>query len=196
VWAWSLLAGGLGIVALVLGLRLANRLVVLPAQQLPDLGAVPQHTIVALLLMSAPVAGIVEEAAFRGYMQGPIERRYGIGVAILITGTMFAVAHLDFTLILWPYYVSVAALYGVVTYLTGSIRPAVVLHTAGNTYSNFDLWIRGRAEWQAASGPGTLVWSTGPDISFLMTVMVLLLCAAAAVWAYVQLSRVSLGASE
>ena len=101
-WVWSLVAGGLALVALVLGLRLANRLVVLPAQQLPDLGAVPQHTVVALLVMSAPVAGIVEEAAFRGYMQGPIERRYGIAVAILITGTMFAVAHLDFTLILWP----------------------------------------------------------------------------------------------
>lgn len=190
-WVWSLLAGGLALVALVLGLRLANRLVVLPAQQLPDLGAVPQHTVVALLVMSAPVAGIVEEAAFRGYMQGPIERRYGIGVAILITGTMFAVAHLDFTLILWPYYISVAALYGVVTYLTGSIRPAVVLHTAGNTYSNFDLWMRGRAEWQAASGSGSLVWSTGPDAAFVTTGLAVVLCTVAAVWAYVQLSHVS-----
>jgi hypothetical protein len=35
VWAWALLAGGLGIVALVLALRVANRLVVLPQQQLP-----------------------------------------------------------------------------------------------------------------------------------------------------------------
>ena len=30
VWMWALLAGGLGIVSLVLALRLANRLVVLP----------------------------------------------------------------------------------------------------------------------------------------------------------------------
>lgn len=30
MWAWALIAGGLGIVALVLGLRLLNRLVVLP----------------------------------------------------------------------------------------------------------------------------------------------------------------------
>lgn len=103
-WAWALLAGGLGIVALVLALRVANRLVVLPQQQLPDLAQVPEVTVLFLLLMAAPVAGIVEEAAFRGYMQGPIERRYGLAVAILITGTMFAVAHLDFTLILWPYY--------------------------------------------------------------------------------------------
>ena len=105
VWAWALLAGGLGLVALVLALRLANRMVMLPEQQIPDLSQVPSLTVVSLLLMGAPVAGIVEEAAFRGYMQGPIERRYGLPVAILITGTMFAVAHLDFTWILWPYYV-------------------------------------------------------------------------------------------
>jgi len=43
-------------------------------------------------------------------MQGPIERRRGLLIAILITGTMFALVHLDFTPILWPYYVAVAAL--------------------------------------------------------------------------------------
>ena len=86
-------------------------MVLLPPQRLPDLGNVPESTVIALLLMAAPVAGIVEEAAFRGYMQGPIERRHGLLVAILITGTMFAVAHLDFTLILWPYYVAVRDLW-------------------------------------------------------------------------------------
>src|ERR1700710_1150765 len=35
VWVWALLAGGLGIVALVLALRIANRMIVLPQQQLP-----------------------------------------------------------------------------------------------------------------------------------------------------------------
>ena len=66
VWAWALVAGGLGIVALVLALQVANRLVLLPPQTLPDLGNVPESTVMALLLMAAPVAGIVEEAAFRG----------------------------------------------------------------------------------------------------------------------------------
>jgi hypothetical protein len=64
MWAWALLAGGLGIVALVLALRVANRLVMLPQQQLPDLSQVPEITVLSLLLMAAPVAGIVEEAAF------------------------------------------------------------------------------------------------------------------------------------
>lgn len=188
VWAWALLAGGLGIVALVIALRMANRLVVLPAQTLPDFGAVPAFTVLSLLLMAAPVAGIVEEAAFRGFMQRPIERRHGLVVAILITGTMFAVAHLDFTWILWPYYVAVAAIYGTVTHLTRSILPAVVLHTAGNTYSNLDLWWHGQAEWQASSST-TLIWTAGADASFWRAGLALALVTAAMAWAYVKLSR-------
>jgi membrane protease YdiL (CAAX protease family) len=189
VWAWALLAGGLGIVALVLTLRVANRLVILPQQQLPDLAQVPKVTVLSLLIIAAPVAGIIEEAAFRGYMQGPIERRYGLAIAILITGTMFAVAHLDFTLMLWPYYVAVAAIYGTVTYLTKSILPAMVLHTGGNIYSNIDLWLRGQAEWQASSVPAVLIWTTGADASFWISSIELIIVAAAMVWAYFKLAR-------
>ena len=134
VWVASLIAGGLGLVALVLALRVANRMVVLPEQPLPDLSAIPQVTVLSLLIAGAPVAGIIEEAAFRGYMQVPIEKRYGLVVAILITGTMFALVHLDFTPVLWPYYVAVAAIYGTVTKDTGySARGLDLIRTAAAT---------------------------------------------------------------
>jgi hypothetical protein len=58
-WIWSLVAGGLGIVTLVIALRLLNRVVQLPAQHLPDLSQVLRSTVFALLLTAAPVAGIV-----------------------------------------------------------------------------------------------------------------------------------------
>jgi len=189
LWAWSLLAGGLGIVVLVLALRVVNRLVLLPEQRLPAFTSVPSFTVFSLLLFAAPVAGIVEESAFRGYMQQPIERRYGLFVAILITGTMFAVAHLDFTLALWPYYIAVSAIYGTVAYLTNSILPAIVLHTCGNLYSNFDLWMHGKAEWQASAGTATLIWNTGVDRSFWYSVLALILFAATMLWAYFMLAR-------
>jgi membrane protease YdiL (CAAX protease family) len=189
VWTWAILAGGLGIVALVLGLRVVNRIVTLPRQELPVLSNVPALTVWSLLLMAAPVAGLIEEAAFRGYMQGPIERRYGLVVAILITGTMFAVAHLDFTLMLWPYYVAVAALYGTVTHLTNSIWPAIVLHTGGNIYSNVDLLLHGQAEWQASSGAAELVWATGVDAAFVSLAVALLVVAAGVAWAFVKLAE-------
>ena len=38
----------------------------------------PTAMIEGLLLIAAPAAGIIEESAFRGYMQGPIERRLGL----------------------------------------------------------------------------------------------------------------------
>jgi membrane protease YdiL (CAAX protease family) len=187
-WAWALVAGGFGLVTLVASLRLANRVVLLPSQTLPDLSAVPARTIWGLLLMSAPVAGLVEEASFRGYMQGPLERRLGLTPAILITGTMFAVAHLDFTPILWPYYVAVAAIYGTVTSLTNSIRPAIVLHTAGNIYSNIDLLLHGKAEWQAPAGTAATVWTTGVDSSFVLTLGALVIALTATLWAYANLA--------
>ena len=191
MWAWALVAGGLGIVALVLGLRVVNRLVTLPQQEVPDLTQIPSVTVVALLLMSAPVAGVIEESAFRGYMQGPIERRFGIVLAIVITGTMFAVAHLDFTWVLWPYYVAVAAIYGMVTYLTNSILPSIVLHTAGNVFSNTDLWLHGQAEWQTSAGSAALIWGPGPDPSFWFTAAAFVVVMAATVGAYVRLARVA-----
>ena len=191
VWVWSLVTGGLALVALVLALRLANRFVALPAQTFPELGRVPATTIVALLLIAAPAAGIIEESAFRGYMQGPIERRFGLLPAILITGTMFAVAHLDFTPILWPYYVAVAAIYGVITHVTGSIFPAIVLHTVGNLYSNFDLYLHGQAEWQAPAIQAASIWRTGPDASFWFSVATLVAVAGLVALAYSALRNVA-----
>jgi len=165
-WFWALLAGGIGIVAIVILLRLLNRMILLPEQHLPDFSRVPRSTLYSLLLAAAPIAGVIEESAFRGYMQKPIERKYGLLVAIFITGTMFALVHLDFTLVLWPYYIVVAAVYGTVTWLCDSILPAIVLHTAGNIYSNLDLLSTGRAEWQAPVGTNGLIWTTGADLSF------------------------------
>jgi len=155
----------------------------LPAQSLPDLGSASQTTIVGLLLAAAPVAGIIEESAFRGYMQTPIERRFGLPAAVLITGTMFALAHLDFTPVLWPYYMAVAAIYGAVTSIARSILPAIVLHTAGNLYSNFDLYLYGQAEWQApatrglsASAIDSAFWLSAADLAALSVLAVVAFC--------------------
>ena len=136
-----------------------------------------------LLLASAFFAGVIEEAAFRGYMQKPLEERYGIVWACLVTGTMFAVAHLSFTWVLWPYYVAVQVIYGTVTFATKSILPAMALHTLGNTYSNFDLWLHGRSDWQTGPARTKLVWETGADGALWIATAGLLISGALAVWA-------------
>jgi membrane protease YdiL (CAAX protease family) len=191
VWAWALVAGGLGLVALVLAFRVGNRLMLLPYQDYQDFPNVSALTVVSLLVVGAAGAAIVEEAAFRGYMQGPIERRYGLVVAILVTGTTFTITHLHYTLFLWllPHYVAVAAIYGTVTYLTQSILPSVVLHTGWNLYSNLDAWLHGQVRWPGPSGPTVLIWNTGADASFWILSTSLVIVAATMVWAYSRLAR-------
>jgi membrane protease YdiL (CAAX protease family) len=193
VWGWALVAGSLGFGALVLFLRVLNRLVRLPQQQFPDLSQISYVTAFSLLFMSAAVAGIVEEASFRGYMQGPIERRHGPVVAILVTGSLFGLAHFthpEVTLILMPYYLAVAAIYGALAYLTNSILPCVVLHATGNVLGGIELLARGRSEWQASSTPDPLIWETGTDASFGVSCVGLMVVGAAVVWAYRTLATV------
>lgn len=50
VWGWALVAGSLGFGALVLFLRVLNRLVRLPQQQFPDLSQISYVTAFSLLL--------------------------------------------------------------------------------------------------------------------------------------------------
>src|SRR5437867_9472566 len=77
VWGAALLAGFLGIVSLLIALGAVNRLVRLPVQSTDDFSQIAFLTLLSWNLMGSVVAGVVEEASFRGYMQGPIERRHG-----------------------------------------------------------------------------------------------------------------------
>jgi membrane protease YdiL (CAAX protease family) len=80
VWLWSLLAGGLGMAGVMSLAFLIARLADLPADAFKspiDLSVLPPWTVISVLLSIAAVAGVVEEAAFRGYMLSQIERRHG-----------------------------------------------------------------------------------------------------------------------
>lgn len=94
-WGMAIFAGLLGFAALVPGLAVLSRLVTLPqtSQPIDVPPQMPFVTVFLLLVMASIVAGVVEEAAFRGYMQGPIERRHGPVVAILLMGALFGLAH-------------------------------------------------------------------------------------------------------
>jgi membrane protease YdiL (CAAX protease family) len=185
VWSAAIGAGLVGLIWVLVVQQVLNRMVRLPQQIVPDTSHIPAVTLVGLLFMAAIVAGIVEEAAFRGYMQGPIERRHGPVAAIVITGVMFGFghfAHPEVTLVLMPYYVAVAAVYGGLAYITNSILPSLVLHAGGNMFMFLGQFGAGRSEWQATAAP--LVWETGPDATFVVTVAAAILLGAAAFWAY------------
>jgi membrane protease YdiL (CAAX protease family) len=191
VWGAALLAGMLGLVSVLLFQGVWGRLVTLPQQRDIDPTQFPGVTVLLWLGMSAVVAGVVEEISFRGYTQRPIERRHGLVVAVLVTGTLFGLAHFghpEVGLVLLPFYIAVAAVYGAIAYFTDSTLPSMILHAGGNMLSAFDLFTRGRSEWQISAAPRPTIWETGPDAAFWGNLAALLIVGTLAVWAYFALA--------
>ena len=194
VWVSSILAGLLGFGALLAFLAVMARLVSLPESApitTPD--GMPRATAFLLLTMASIVAGVTEEAAFRGYMQGPIERRYGLAVAILVSGTAFGLLHFPShpadVLLMLPYYIAVSAVYGGLTWAANSILPALVLHSGGDVISLGRLWMTGRPEWQLAASPPALIRETGVDTAFIVAVASLVVLTGLTVLAYTAVRR-------
>lgn len=194
VWGMALFAGVLGLTALLPLLGVLSRLVRLPAESQPIIvpPQMPFVTVFLLLVMASVVAGVVEEAAFRGYVQGAIERRHGPVVAILATGALFGLGHFthhpDSMLPMMPFYLAVAAIYGSLACLTNSILPGLVLHAGGDVFSLTRLWTTGQPEWQTSSKPPQLIWETGTDPAFWGYLAAFIVVGAAAVWAYAMLA--------
>jgi membrane protease YdiL (CAAX protease family) len=174
VWTLALATGLVGFGGLVLLLLTMARLMAMPdSAPLTTPAGMPALTGFVLLVMSSIVAAVTEDAGFRGYMQGPVERRYGLIAAIVVNGVMFGVLHFrnhpGAVLSMLPYYVAVAAVYGGLTWAADSILPAIALHAGGDVWSLTRLWVTGRPEWQLASEPAPLVRTAGFDTSFAVT---------------------------
>jgi membrane protease YdiL (CAAX protease family) len=92
-----------------------------------EVARAPTAMALGTLLMVALSAGVVEEAAFRGYMQVPIERRHGPLIAIVVVAVVFALSHSPPGPIL-PIFVLGATGWGVLARLTGSTLPGMFFH--------------------------------------------------------------------
>jgi len=192
VWRCSLAAGALGI-ASVTGLAfLTPRLSEIPrdAFKLPlDFAALPWWTTAATLLTISAVAGVIEEAGFRGYMLSPIERRHGWAPAILIVGLMFFLdhhlSHAYATFAFLPFFLAVSTVHGLLVYCTRSILPSVVLHAVA------DALIIPVQYGLLGNPPNGLVWKTGIDRGFLIALAAFLACGLAAVPAFRRLAAVT-----
>lgn len=187
-WRWSFLAFGLGWASLKAFELIFDRVLKVPQEPFPNVAALPSATVIAYVLMAAIVAGVYEEAGFRGYMQGPIERRYGPWIAYLVVGITFWLAHVTgyighwglFFASIW-YFLVAATLLGALAYLTDSILPGVVLHSLGDAISGLTWW------WQS-SRPAATVSQRHSLLD--LSVVAVILCTPAAVWAYRRLAAV------
>jgi len=180
-WAWSMVFFVAFLVFFVSFIQVFYRFVVIPEDNF-DLSMFPWWSLYPCLVMVSITAGVSEEAGFRGYMQGGLEKRYGPVLAIGITSFVFWLSHLNhasgparFALLM----VMSAAL-GALAYCVGSIWPSVVTHASVNTIA-FVSGAADAAPWFIQQPPQFS--ETGVDASFV--VFLLLFAASTAALAFV-----------
>jgi membrane protease YdiL (CAAX protease family) len=90
--------------------------------------------LIAGLVMAGIVAGTVEEVAFRGFMQGALEKRFGLVPAIFVSGIAWALFHTNHSYfgeeaVLWiAIFLAVATILGTIAHRTDSVVPGVLVH--------------------------------------------------------------------
>lgn len=175
VWVWGIVAALAGAVLLQAALVVTFRLVEFPADAwaLPyDFSALPKWQVWLLLVLAAAVAGITEEVGFRGFMQVPLETRYGPVAAITIVSIMFTIMHLNqawaggILVVLF----AVSVMWGVLARVSGSLVPGIISH-ASTDIVNFAYW------WTDVAGSFDRrpIGQTGIDVHFSIALAAFLL---------------------
>jgi membrane protease YdiL (CAAX protease family) len=144
-WRLALLAAILIVVIEQSGLVVTFRIIEFPAERFTSaysfLENVPLWAAWLVVIMISAVAGICEEIGFRGYMQMPLEKRYGPLVAISIVSVVFVIVHLHQAwsgpVLLQIFFIS--ALFGSIAYFSGSLVPGIVAHIIMDIF-NFSFW--------------------------------------------------------
>lgn len=175
VWKWGLTAAALFVIIVQASFVVTFRLVDFPAAKFTadykQLDAFPLWQAWALLIMGSVVAGICEETGFRGYMQAPLERKFGPVAAIATTSFIFMLVHLSHS---WaypilPHIFFASVLLGVLAYRTGSLIPGIIGHAILDIF-DYSVW------WTDLTGgfQKQTIFKTGVDLHFVIWVMIFL----------------------
>ncbi|HET6347745.1 MAG TPA: type II CAAX endopeptidase family protein [Candidatus Krumholzibacteria bacterium] len=133
-WPTALAATAAVIVFIISTTIISYRMIRIPAEDmgLPETSGAMLY---AVLLMVSIVAGVSEEAGFRGYMQTALEKRYGAVFAVGVSAVMFWLAHLNHANGV-PRVVSLCimgASLGIITVCARSILPAMLAHATADS---------------------------------------------------------------
>jgi membrane protease YdiL (CAAX protease family) len=183
VWGWSMIAAMLGVVVIEAGLVVTFRILEVPAEAWAlgyDLSATPSWLAWLFVFTAALVAGITEEVGFRGYMQVPLEKRYGPAIGIMIASIVFVVFHLNQA---WAppvllHLFAISVLWGILAFASGSLIPGMISHAVADVFS-FSYWwtdVAGTFDWRP-------IGETGFDTHFVVWVAVLVASVALFFWA-------------
>jgi membrane protease YdiL (CAAX protease family) len=173
VWLWSLTAAALMVIIFQSIIVVTFRIFEFPAEATAlgiDLSSFPIWQVWLLLILTSAVAGITEEVGFRGYMQVPLEKRYGPVAGIIIVMVIFMLFHLNSArgpADLLPSLIA-GLMFGIIAYTSDSLIPAVIAHTVtdiiGFTYWRTD--VAGTFDYR-------IIAETGIDSHFILWVLIL-----------------------
>jgi len=130
-------------------------------------------------MMGSVVAGICEETGFRGYMQLPLEKKYGPVAAIIITSIVFTLIHLSHS---WaapilPHIFFASVLLGILAYKTGSLIPGIIGHSILDIF-DYSVW------WSDIAGGfhKQTIFRTGADFHFTIWSLIFIVAFFAFIW--------------
>jgi len=182
VWQWSLISVVLIVAVIQSGLVITFRVIEFPAEAWSlgfDYSAVPMWIVWLYILLMASVAGITEEMGFRGYMQVPLEKRYGPTIGIMVSSLMFMALHLNqaWAPVVLLHLFLIGVMWGVLAYGSGSLIPGIISHTITDIF-NFSYW------WTDIAGvfdkPTIVV--TGIDSHFIVWIVVFAVSGTLSIW--------------
>jgi membrane protease YdiL (CAAX protease family) len=183
VWKWSLLAATFFVVVVQSGFVMTFRIIEFPAEEFAagyNLSALPIWLAWLGVIMASLVAGICEEVGFRGYMQVPLEKRYGPVVGITIVSLVFLVSHLNQA---WAppvlfHLFAMSAMLGVLAHASGSLIPGIIGHAVMDI-PNFAYW------WTDVAGTFDKrpIAETGIDAHFVVWALIFVASVALFIWA-------------
>jgi membrane protease YdiL (CAAX protease family) len=174
-WFWGLAAAALFVVGVEASIFTLFRLIPFPAEQFAPPAALGQATTTqlwVLAVVASLVAGVCEETGFRGYMQRPLELRFGPAWAIALTTAGFAALHLNqawVVTLLVPLLLA-SVMLGALAYVAQSLIPGIIAHAVMDVF-NFSFW------WWHLWGhyDSRPVTESGLDVEFLLAAGTLLI---------------------
>jgi membrane protease YdiL (CAAX protease family) len=158
----ALVAGGACIVALA-GLWIMFVELTRMPENSADFSKLPKVTLIASLVIAALVGGVFEEAGFRGYFQGTLERYMPWMLAVLVCALVMAPLHAATQGFAWPilvFYLLADFAFGTSAALTNSVLPGILVHTAGLFAFFAFIWPADKTRPMsfAAAGPDLWLW--------------------------------------
>lgn len=190
VFGWAVVAGIMADIALGAIWIIVSDVVHIPAGATPKMTGIPLATVLSFLIVGSLAAPITEEAAFRGYAQGMLERAWQWAPAAIIgSSLLFAAAHIvqGLSVPKLGLYFLAGVIFGTIAYLTNSLYASMVVHCIADIEGFLVLWPHD-------ARPHALVTAGGHDLLFLPAVATVAIVGPLSLLAFLRLAQMRRGA--